>query len=1256
MRRIRHWRGLLLAFTAFCTALLFLLYSETGLRLSVFLLTDVLIKPLTIKEFQGRLAGPLTLSGIEYVTPQRQLALEQLTLDWKPSRLLAATAHVTVLHARGLSVNQQQQETEAREPPEKLSLPQIGFPLKLIIDDARLDGMTIQRSTQAEPLTVTLLSLQAETSLNTLRLHTLRMDSDWLTFTVSGNIRPRQDYRIALDLEWTVPQKDRQPWQGHGTLQGNISNLKLQQQLTSPFAATLALEGDDLIDALAWKGRLDIPQLQSTQLPFSVSPPFTLGGELTANGDLDTFTATSHIAGQIDTVGAIETSVDATYRDRKIQLTSMLLTRKEDGARIELSGDIGVAAPLRYRLQAKWRDLAWPRDSRSFDSESGQLTVSGEDKHYQFDGDFLFGGAQLPPGAWQLRGHGNETVVTMDAVEGKLLDGTVSGNASLELTPRLRWQGQLQGKGLNPGIMWPRWPGSLEFVAGVNGRRTEKGVETAISLSSLNGALRGRKLQGHSEAGMSGSVAFLKDLEIQIGSAKLKAKGRRADELAFDWQLEAAELNDLFPQAKGSLEADGDITGPLQAPRFTLRANGGNLQFAAYQIGRIHADISLDLQQRAPSSLKVRAEELRLPGFPSQSLNLNGSGSIMDHRLTLNTQSARQSLSVGMAAGYTEGRWAGKLNRLQLDDTQLGQWQLAKATGFSIMAQGMHLDEFCLNKDGASLCSQGNWERDSRLSADLRSTRFPLELLQPYLPQRFAFAGELNGMANLVTTPQRPPRVRADLNVGPGQFVLVNPDTGDADFSLAHQGADMRIRTSVAGAVESELTLTLGEGEVIVLALQSSLARGWPKAPMRHPLKGRLTASLGELGFISSMIPDVQNFNGSLDVDVQLAGTLNSPRLSGYARLDEGRLDIPRMGLNLTAIHLAASGHNSKKMVLDGGARSGPGELVLSGQLAPTETGIWGLELSISGKEFEVARIPEARVLISPDLKARIIGREIRLEGEIDIPTARLEPPDISLAVRPSDDVIIVREEEEEIEQERWIIHTRIRMTAADTIRFIGYGFDGRVGGDLLLIDEPGSVTRARGQLHVVPGGTYASFGTKLSTERGRLNFADSPVDNPNLDIKASRTIGDVIAGINIRGTAKKPLLTLFSEPPMDQADILSYLTLGHPMSTAGQSEGAALAGAADTAGLIGGNYLAGYIGRQFGLEEARLEADPTTQSPWVVMGTYLSPRLYVRYGVGVYEDAYSIIVRYKLTEHWIVQGEGGRYSGGDIFYTFERP
>ena len=1256
VRLHRRWRRLLLTLAAVFTASLFLLYSETALRWGVYLLTDVFVKPLVVAEVHGRLAGPFSLNGIDYADAERHLSLNELTVDWKPSRLFLATAYVTQIRASALSYVQQQGEAATPPAEAPLTLPDIGFPLKLIIDDATLDGITLQLPTRAEPLTVTKITLKAETSLNTLQLRTLQLHSDWLTFAVSGSIRPRQDYQTDLALEWSLPQQDKRPWKGDGTLSGNINELVLQQKLGSPFAANLAVTARALLDELTWQGRLEVPKLESTQLPSPVSPAFTLGGVLTAKGDIRSFTATSNFTGQVETVGPLEGSVDAAYADQRLQLSRVQLNRKGDPARIEASGDIELATPLRYQMQAQWEALTWPLDTPSINSDSGRLSVSGEDARYRFDGEFLLGGAQIPNGEWRLLGNGDDESVNISEIEGKLLDGVISGNATLARLPHLNWKAQLKGDALNPGVKWRQWPGRLAFAAELSGQLPEQGLEMTLALPSISGTLRGRELRGRSEADLRNGVATISVFELKSGSASLQAQGSMADKLALSWKLDAADMSDLLPQAQGSLKGEGAVTGPVETPLFALRLDGENLAFAEYKTQKLHTDIALDLQANAPASLLLQLERLQLPGFPQQTVTLKAEGPLDEHTLTLESRSDRQSLNLLAEAGYSDKRWAGKLTRLQIDDKKLGEWQLVQPTAFSLMAEAMSFDELCLNRAAANLCTGGQWATDTGLSARLSSARFPLELLSPYLPQRFGIEGELDGKASLALPANRPLRLEANLSLGEGRFHLVDPETDNDALSLVYSGASMEMKTSAEGTVDGKVILSLGERDRLELTLQTSLADGLPDNLMQQPLKVRLLASLRDLGMVSTLIPEVQNLYGMVDVDVSLAGTLKSPKLSGHARFEEGRLDIPRMGLKLSALQLTATGDNSREMNMAGHARSGEGELTLSGQLVPTAAGAWALDLAMVGKNFEVARIPEARMQVSPNLTIRIVGREIHLEGDLDIPDARLEPPDISLAVKPSDDVVILTEGKEEAEPELWRIHTRVRMTAADSIRFIGYGFDGRIGGDLLLIDEPGSVSRARGELHVVPGSSYKAFGQKLQTERGQLNFADSPVDNPNLDIRAARTIGDVVAGVNVRGTAQKPILTLYSEPPMDQADILSYLTLGHAMNTAGAGEGEALAGAANTAGLVGGNYLAGYIGRQFGLEEARVETEGATQSPWVIVGKYLSPRLYVRYGVGVYEDAYSVIVRYQLTEHWQVQGEGGRNSGADILYTFERP
>ncbi len=45
-------------------------------------------------------------------------------------------------------------------------------------------------------------------------------------------------------------------------------------------------------------------------------------------------------------------------------------------------------------------------------------------------------------------------------------------------------------------------------------------------------------------------------------------------------------------------------------------------------------------------------------------------------------------------------------------------------------------------------------------------------------------------------------------------------------------------------------------------------------------------------------------------------------------------------------------------------------------------------------------------------------------------------------------------------------------------------------------------------------------------------------------------TVGDVRAGVVVSGTLQKPLMKLYSEPFMQDMDILAYIVLGHPLGS----------------------------------------------------------------------------------------------------------
>ncbi len=77
------------------------------------------------------------------------------------------------------------------------------------------------------------------------------------------------------------------------------------------------------------------------------------------------------------------------------------------------------------------------------------------------------------------------------------------------------------------------------------------------------------------------------------------------------------------------------------------------------------------------------------------------------------------------------------------------------------------------------------------------------------------------------------------------------------------------------------------------------------------------------------------------------------------------------------------------------------------------------------------------------------------------------------------------------------------------------------MAGELRVTEKPREVSRASGEIRVA--GTYEAFGRKLTIERGRLQYAGTALDDPQLDILAERKLQDVTAKLRVTGTAQQP-------------------------------------------------------------------------------------------------------------------------------------
>jgi translocation and assembly module TamB len=133
----------------------------------------------------------------------------------------------------------------------------------------------------------------------------------------------------------------------------------------------------------------------------------------------------------------------------------------------------------------------------------------------------------------------------------------------------------------------------------------------------------------------------------------------------------------------------------------------------------------------------------------------------------------------------------------------------------------------------------------------------------------------------------------------------------------------------------------------------------------------------------------------------------------------------------------------------------------------------------------------------------------------------------------------------------------------------------------------------------------------------------------------------------------------VFSDPAMGQSDALAYLVTGKPLSEVGQgdaNEGDTLQLAARSLGTAAGGLLAKNIGKRLGVDEIGIKDSEVIGGAALTVGQYLSPRLYLSYGVGLFEPGEVITLRYKLSKSLALEAlNGPEDSRAGVQYRKER-
>ena len=1182
----------------------------------------------TWQKVEGPLAGPLTLHGVDFRYEKIHFTAERIYLDPDLRPLLGRRLRLDALQLTNATLDIPKSAEPFKLPTWPELLPQIEMPIAIQADALAIDGLRITQSTQ--PLIdIRRANGGIDIGDGYFKATRLAIDSDRGRIAVNGGYEPHKRYRTDVVATAVFPAKlGRSPARLGLVARGDRMKMDigLGGNAPAPVRVLLGVRGEEN-PTWVFSGKTEALDLALLGLSDTSLP---LAFDLKANGAGGAADLQGRIT-QGDFVAVIEPS--------KIRIADEVLTveplavRALDGL-TTLRGRADFKDPENpvFKFSINARGLRWGDDAATQIAGDADLGFAGQMKAWAAIGKAtLVREKQTATVDFDGRGDGEQMV--LHKLLAKMSTGTLDATGTVGWEPQLRWDLGAKLAGFDPGYFLADWKGNISGNLASKGQARETGgFDATLDVPKLGGSLRGRKLDGRGKFALHGDEGE-GELAIALGSSRVNAKGKVGDRLDIDATLQPLHLDDLLPDANGSIAGTLKLTGTRNAPNVDADLSGNGLQWSGYS-----AD-TLSVRGRLPwqgddGELAIRGSVVDV-GMVFNSVRVDARGAVEDLQFNGDASNAMGSVSLAGTALKRGANWQGSLDALQLTPSKGSDWRLQQPARYAQNGTAFTLSPACLAASGGgALCAEANWPKQG---LQLHADALPLTLVQPWLPPSNGRPLTLRGEIKLDAS------IKPAGNAWVGEVHLASLDGG---LKLGNNARGEIVRydnfTLDADFNPQSIKGRLGTGFKGDGYVDATIATGWDDF---SPLKGDIYFNNSRLFWLELFSPDLVRPTGDLRGHVGLAGTRGTPALSGEAQLTQFKGELPSLGITLTdgVANLVAQADGSaridgtlKSVSSTGGSANG-GTLSVDGALDWKVEGS-PLQFNIRGKDFLIADTTDLQAVASPDLKVQFADNTIQVRGQVVVPSASIDVEKLDDGVSVSEDVVVL----DPVDPERTPssrLDLDMVITLGDTVKLKGYGLDGSLTGTMNVRSRVGREMVATGRLDV--DGRYTAYGQKLLITRGELVWSNNAVSDPRINIRAEREVvsSSVTAGIDVTGRASSPKATIWSNPAMGESQALAYLVLGRSLNTASTDESQKI-NAASTALGAGAGLLASQLGAKIGLDDAGVLESRTLGGSVFGVGKYLSPKLYVSYGVSMVGSGSAITLKYLLRKGFDVEIE----------------
>ena len=727
-------------------------------------------------------------------------------------------------------------------------------------------------------------------------------------------------------------------------------------------------------------------------------------------------------------------------------------------------------------------------------------------------------------------------------------------------------------------------------------------------------------------------------------------------------KVNAPALYEIYSGLRG--RAYGYINLQSQ-PRLQATANFAVDQFSVnniFSVRKLRLQGELPTSENTPTLMTASMENLRSGNRGIEKGQISLAGTRQAHILKLEAENKLSKFYVQLAGGLNaQNDWMGQIQKGDFDSlrTHLAQRQNA-AVIYQHKTSELYVGAHCWMSQQSQLCfDQPIRVSKTKANASFVTQNLDLNDFSAFMPEGLAITGKVNGYAKAAWAKGQKPKIDAHLVTRDGVIGLAADDPQDIGSTLRYEQVAV-VAKSIAEGLKLRVdvkTPEIGTGYANVLI---------DPYAKNMPIRGEIAFDQVQLKVFKPFIADVRSMAGILSFAGKVNGTLTSPLLTGEMRLKDGAISMISLPVNLTNVQLYSSIRQDQASI-NGAFNSGGGAGRLTGSVD------WKneprIQLNLNGKDLLIRQAPLITAMITPDVSLDVLPfqKKLNLKGRVDVPRALIPMPEVSSpVVNVSSDVRVVHEGQDQLALLRsarpWDIRADLELNLGDRVIFQGFNSRIPLIGRLYL-SQRGLETamRANGAIGVSQRVKIEAYGQSLDLNRAIARF-NGPISNPTLDMDANKNVQGSMVGFRVTGTASSPNIQVYNDAGLSEQEALNALITGRiNEGTSGLSQTESfksdvnntIAAAGISMGLGGTRALTNQIGRTFGLSGLALDAQGTGDDTQVSLTGYITPDLFIRYGVGVFTPVNKLTLRYQMNKRLYLEASQALERAVDIFYNW---